>query len=437
MKKSIAFVLLLLLVATALVGCYGHRLVAKEGLPPTCTSEGYTDHLECKDIWCNYKEGYKVLPIAEHSFVVQDAKEATPYENGHTAYEECSVCHTTQGYETTFYVYPVCELLPAVEERPLVKELPPKELGELVGIYEALMRFDESYALASELTVSDVEKLMGYLNLLFPELIHCGNGYSYKYSEDIVSEIIFEYTMNREDYTDAMEIINERVSGVVAATRDMNELEREIYVHNYIIDVCEYKIDAEHSGDAYGALALGKAKCDGYAKAFALLMMSTGSECYTVSGVADEGPHAWNVVLIDSEYYNVDVTWDDGEAMYAYFNIVDTIFDKTHLTDEKYEALVPECRSMELSIPYINGTHIAADEDIVTRLDAIASAECEKERVDVHFRVETPEQFEYLSENVGDAFTKYLETKYGRFRFSMFTHDGAGYMRFVVDVINE
>ena len=165
-------------------------------------------------------------------------------------------------------------------------------------------------------------------------------------------------------------------------------------------------------------------------------MMASGIECYTVSGVADGGPHAWNVVLVDGDHYKVDVTWDDCEAKYAFFNINDEIFDRSHDADEKYEKLVPTCDSITLSVPYMNGTHVTADEDIALRLDELVALECTKEKIDVHFRVETDAQFSYLEANVGDIFTKYLEGKYQKFRFSTYTHDTAGYMRFVVDILN-
>ena len=440
MKKRICLVLLLLLVALALIGCSEHILTTREGLEPTCAADGYSSYKKCICFWCDYKEDFEILPAKEHSFEAVEAKLATPYENGHTAYEECSVCHFTRGYEATFYAYPVCERLPDAKDRPFVRDLPAAERSELAHIYNALMRFDEDYTLTQELTISDVERLMEYLNLIFPELIHCANGYSYLYSEDIVSRITFEYTMDRQEYADAMEAINERVSAVLAATQDLSEPQREIYVHDYIINTCDYEIDANHSGDAYGALVLGKAKCDGYAKAFSLLMMSMGAECYTVSGSTDEGPHAWNVVLVDGEYYNVDVTWDDEEAkgaMYAYFNISDEIFDKTHLTDEYYEALVPKCNSILLSVPYIDGTHIKADEDVAIRLSRIAAIESRKEEIDVHIRVDTAEQLEYLEENINKFFEAYLGGRNQRFRFSTYTYKDAGYMRFVVDVIDE
>jgi len=439
MKKTITLVLLLLLVviSAVFVGCDEHRLAERDELLPTCEADGHTKYYECTDIWCNYKEGYEVLPATGHDFETVAQKDATPYENGHNAYEECSACHTKRGYEEIFYVYPVCELLPAAEDRPLVSELSAEKKTELVGIYNAIMSFEETYALTCELTIADVELIMGYLNLLFPELIQCGEGYSYFYTEDTVTKVSFEYTMDKEEYANAMEALNEKVSYVVATTRDMTELQRETFVHDHIIDTCEYSIPAPHSGNAYGALVLGKAKCDGYSKAFSLLMMSLGTPCYAVSGVADEGPHAWNVVLVDGEYYKVDVTWDDCDAQYAYFNLDDEIFDRTHDADEKYEQVIPSCNSIALSVPYVSGTHVAKDEDVAQRLEEIVAAACEKENIDVHFRVETAEQFSYLEDNVNDLFTKYLSGKNQRFRFSTYTHDGAGYMRFVVDIINE
>ncbi len=56
--------------------------------------------------------------------------------------------------------------------------------------------------------------------------------------------------------------------------------------------------------------------------AFEYLLHQAGIPCGTVSGNAnqinaineDQGGHAWNVVYIDGNWYEVDATWDDFES---------------------------------------------------------------------------------------------------------------------------
>ena len=55
--------------------------------------------------------------------------------------------------------------------------------------------------------------------------------------------------------------------------------------------------------------------CAGYAKAYQLILNRMGIECGYITGNAVNdmvsGPHAWNYVRLDGNYYQVDVTWDD------------------------------------------------------------------------------------------------------------------------------
>jgi transglutaminase/protease-like cytokinesis protein 3 len=49
-------------------------------------------------------------------------------------------------------------------------------------------------------------------------------------------------------------------------------------------------------------------------------------ECEIVTGMAtnesgNEEFHAWNRVLVDGEYYELDATWDAGKEEYEYLGI--------------------------------------------------------------------------------------------------------------------
>ena len=92
------------------------------------------------------------------------------------------------------------------------------------------------------------------------------------------------------------------------------------FIHDTIIENCSY---LEHVYDensfvytAAGPLVYNKGVCEGYAKAFSYLVQSMGIPCFCVSGTAVNSigqidHHMWNVVQINGDWYNVDVTWDD------------------------------------------------------------------------------------------------------------------------------
>ena len=133
---------------------------------------------------------------------------------------------------------------------------------------------------------------------------------------------------------------NEKIAKFEAATKNfmngidlsVSDPEIELQIHDKLIDLVSYDYDliARNTyGDlgytAYGALvedsygSKNKAVCGGYAQAFQYLLGQAGIEAAYVSGYADsesgtlseQGSHAWNIVRLDDEWYEVDSCWDD------------------------------------------------------------------------------------------------------------------------------
>ena len=106
------------------------------------------------------------------------------------------------------------------------------------------------------------------------------------------------------------------------------------------------------SHNILGVFAYHKAQCEGIAKAMKVLLNAVDVKCIVVTGIAGKNgnmrPHAWNLVNIDGDSYQLDVTWDMGkstgaEIAYNYFNLSDECIGKNHRADCK----LPECKSME------------------------------------------------------------------------------------------
>lgn len=122
-------------------------------------------------------------------------------------------------------------------------------------------------------------------------------------------------------------------------------------IHNYIIKRVSYDQTLEKH-TAYHALINKSAVCEGYAAAAYRLLTDAGIECRVITGMADGGSHAWNIVKVDDQWYNLDLTWDDpitntGEQVlrYTYFlkneaNFSDHTRDAEYSTD-KFLAAYP------------------------------------------------------------------------------------------------
>ncbi|WP_026528364.1 InlB B-repeat-containing protein [Butyrivibrio sp. VCD2006] len=98
-----------------------------------------------------------------------------------------------------------------------------------------------------------------------------------------------------------------------------DDASKELAIHDALIETAEYNYDSNNKYlkyTAYGALVDKLPVCQGYATAFKMLMDKAGIETHVVAGTGDGGGHAWNVVKLGSDYYEVDTTWDDHEMKY-------------------------------------------------------------------------------------------------------------------------
>lgn len=154
-----------------------------------------------------------------------------------------------------------------------------------------------------------------------------------------------EYYIDSETYAEQKAKLEEVCNEVLSSFTDPeDEFRTELEIHDYIVENCVYRLEKGEFvySSAYGALVNGEAACEGYSKAAKLLLDMAGMESAVVSGISDntqdpEGPHMWNAVKVNGDFYYLDCTWDDpvsesGEemVMYAYFNLNNEMIAATH-----------------------------------------------------------------------------------------------------------
>jgi len=108
-----------------------------------------------------------------------------------------------------------------------------------------------------------------------------------------------------------------KINNIIAALpTNLTAYDKAKWAAEYIVMNTEYS-ECDYSRLAYGALINGKSVCTGYAQAYSALLYRLGLPCTVVSA----NLHAWNIVLIDGQFFSVDTTWMDGETeiRYEYF----------------------------------------------------------------------------------------------------------------------
>lgn len=170
-------------------------------------------------------------------------------------------------------------------------------------------------------------------------------------------KVFYSYpNIAREEFVKQYDELNSKADQIISSIikPDMSDIQKEIAIHNYIVLNTKYDYDnylhntiPDESYTPYGVLVKGVGVCQGYAGATKLLLNKVGIECMVVRGKANGGRHAWNIVKINGEYYNLDTTWDDpapdiaGFVRFKYFNLSDQEISKDHKLDDGQNC--PQC----------------------------------------------------------------------------------------------
>lgn len=244
-----------------------------------------------------------------------------------------------------------------------------------------------------------------------PEKFWIKTSYSYYHYQDD-TQVYVDYNMSRDKLDMAKKQFDTAVNKIVSqAPKNASDFELELYIHDYLIENCEYDYEASQTenimaneNDAYGALVDKKAVCEGYARAFQLLCRELGIDCINVTGSSQDELHQWNCIKLDDDWYYVDVTWDDsdGEALcreHNFMNLSTEQLTQTHkisplfkdISEEEYNStkdksdiyynvFVPECMSEDYN--YFIQTCIVIDDiynsDEIKKSIAQAAANGEK-----------------------------------------------------------
>lgn len=181
-----------------------------------------------------------------------------------------------------------------------------------------------------------------------PELFWVDTAYSCKFRSDgTCVEIDLQFNSTSDNLDANKSMFETRANEIAnAASGAGTDYEKEVAVHDALISQINYNLSAPLNQSAYSALVNGQTVCAGYARAFQYVMQQLQVPCYYCMGYAGES-HAWNIIELDGEYYNVDSTWDDTEPnTYDYFNKSDADFNGNHMRQD-LSVYLPPCNGQK------------------------------------------------------------------------------------------
>lgn len=190
------------------------------------------------------------------------------------------------------------------------------------------------------------ESMSGYIRFLHP-----GHQDSYMLTGE-------EYVLTADQYYDLPAVMVYEAVAEAQWNTDGSDYEVARYLHNWLCDRITYSDlgcppgwDSAFENVWYYSTGLhglksGYGKCNTYAYAYQILLRAAGIDAFEVSGYATSGgaggPHSWNIVRLDGQWYFVDVTWDDtkktGVYEYDYFAVSKAKMDENHYLNSEDEA---------------------------------------------------------------------------------------------------
>lgn len=153
-------------------------------------------------------------------------------------------------------------------------------------------------------------------------LFYVGTRYSYSYSGNLVTKITPNYIGLETLDADMAELDRELDSLLALVKPEMSDLDKMIVLHDAL--AYRYQYDLNYENYAPGLLLIRKTGvCQAYALGYRYLLKQFGITSDYVT--SDPMNHGWNMVLLDEQWYHVDVTWDDpitdlpGRVEHRYF----------------------------------------------------------------------------------------------------------------------
>lgn len=185
-----------------------------------------------------------------------------------------------------------------------------------------------------------VERVLMAIDSDHPEIFWVAElAYYFNEYNDQVSQVEANYDYDEAEKDRRQGVIDQAYGQYLSGLAgDMDDYAIVKYTYEYVIKNTVYGANDEDQ-NIYSVFALKESVCAGYAKAVKYLLDRQGIESSYVDGFVDvQGAHAWNLALIDGDYYYLDATWGEFDGgldpqqniSYDYFGVTTKTLERSH-----------------------------------------------------------------------------------------------------------
>jgi len=231
-------------------------------------------------------------------------------------------------------------------------------------VYRALYKAFSSVGSGNEIpTISEerMNRVANYVRMDHPELFYVETmGYTHYTMGGQVQRTVVSANYSESKTVVKMELdsINRVVDEIIASfPDDADDYTKVKMTYEWVINNTEYNAYAEDNQTIKSVFFSHQSVCAGYARAMQYILNRAGvpTTCVDGASLVTGESHAWNLCLVDGEYYFVDATWGDASYKgkgyrddmdninYDYLLVTSEEIMRTHLISS--DLVLPMCLS--------------------------------------------------------------------------------------------
>ena len=238
--------------------------------------------------------------------------------------------------------------------------------------YKNMEKAVNQYEIQATFPILTKEEIVEAVNALYYDhpLMFCIR-HDFEWGQNkFCSYVHFDYLITKDEYVNRVRQVNDVLDETMQQINNkMNDYEKELFLHDWLLNHCKYYYDeeSEDSYTAYGALVKGQSMCEGFSKGMMLLLQKAGIPNFIITGLEDtrdpSSGHMWNIVNIEGENYHLDATWDlfteNNLIHHSYFNLSDKQISIDHF---KFSLKNSYCKAIDNNYYIKNGTFFSSFE---------------------------------------------------------------------------